>query len=80
MDTDCLDGRGRRVVVSGCTSRRRPGTQGSVLGLVLLNTFIKDTGSGIECTPSRFADDTKLSGAVDTIEGRDAVQRGLDTR
>ncbi|KAK4814684.1 hypothetical protein QYF61_025510 [Mycteria americana] len=76
-----LDSRTQRVAVNGSMSKWKPVMsgvpQGLVSGLALFNVFVGNMDSGIECTLSKFTNNTKLCGVVDMLEGRDAIQRDL---
>jgi len=52
--------------------------QESVLAPALFNIFINDINNELECTLSKFANDTKLRCAVVTLEGSKAIQRDLN--
>ena len=44
----------------------------------MFNIFVCNVETRIKCTFSKFADNSKLSGAVYMLEGKDAIQRDLD--
>lgn len=66
-----LMGWAQRVRINETTSSCQPVTSGIsqdyILGLVLIN----DLDVGLEGVLSEFADDAKLGGAIDYIEGRE---------
>ena len=76
---DCQDAI-NQVAVNSSTSKWTLVTSGipqrRVLGPVLLNIFVGDMDSGMKCTISKFAEDTKMSGAVDTLGGKGCYPEG----
>ena len=77
-----LDDIKQRVVVEGCFSDRRLVTsgvpQGSVLCPLLFVIYIDDLDENLGGMVSKFADDIKIGGIVDSEEGYLGLQQDLD--
>lgn len=52
--------------------------KGSILGWIQYNIFINDIFNRNEFMLSKFMDNTKMSGVVDMLEGRDVIQCDLE--
>ena len=69
------------VEISDTKSIWRQGTtgvpQGLILGPILVNIFVNGLGESTESILSKFADDAKLGGVVDTLDGFAAIWRDL---
>ncbi|OWK59258.1 Histone H2B 5 [Lonchura striata] len=50
----------------------------AIVAIQILCNIFTNNKSEIECTLSKFVGDTMLSGAIDSLERRDTVQRDLD--
>lgn len=78
---NCLGGYRQAVVLNSSMTRWRlvmsDVPQGPCFGTVALQ-YLYQQYSEIQCMLSKFADDRNLSGAFDTIEGRDSIQGDLE--
>ncbi|KAJ7418452.1 hypothetical protein BTVI_29147 [Pitangus sulphuratus] len=76
-----LEGHTQRVAVSSSVSEWKAVTSGVpqelVMELALFTIFVGHMDSGLECTLSKFTDDTKVCGMVNMLEGRGDTQRDL---
>ena len=63
---------------SGWTEVRSGVSQGSVLGPLLFTIFINDIDEEVLCKTSKFADNTKIAGSINTFSNKRLRQRTLD--